>query len=152
MRSRVAGGGISVTRLSRGTAILGGMQDPANIHAWHRAIALAVRVHRISRGIKRTQAPGLRSQIDRAVDSIPSNIAEGVAQPSAADCARFLSYAVSSAFEVESHLILADKLGLNLVGIEEAIDETRQVRRMTFSLRKHYVEKAKREKPKGRDS
>jgi four helix bundle protein len=86
------------------------------------------------------------------VDSIPSNIAEGVAQPGAADCARFLSYAVSSAFEVESHLILADKLGLNLGGIEAALDETRQVRRMTFSLRKHYVEKAKREKPKGRDS
>jgi hypothetical protein len=47
---------------------------------------------------------------------------------------------------------LADKLGLDLVGIEDAIDETRQVRRMTFSLRKHYVEKAKREKTKGRDS
>lgn len=141
-----------MTRLARGAGILGGMQNPANIQAWHRAIALAVRVHRISRGIKRTQAPGLRTQVDRAVDSIPSNIAEGVAQPSAADCARFLSYAVSSAFEVESHLILADKLGLNLVGIEEALDEIRQIRRMTFSLRKYYVEKAKREKQKGRDS
>lgn len=122
------------------------MQDPANIHAWHRALALAVRVHRIARGIKRTQAPGLSTQVTRAVDSIPTNIAEGVAQPSDADCARFLSYAISSAFEVESHLILADKLGLKLVGIEEALDETRQVRRMTHGLRKYYVEKAKREK------
>ncbi len=128
------------------------MQDPANILAWHRAIALAVRVHRIARRITRTQAPGLRTQVTRAVDSIPTNIAEGVAQPTAADCARFLSYAISSAFEVESHLILADKLSLNLIGLEEALDETRQVRRMTFSLRKYYVEKAKREKGKGRDS
>lgn len=141
-----------MTRLSRLTSILGGMQDPANIKAWHRAIALSVRVHRISRGIKRTQAPGLRSQVDRAVDSVAFNIAEGVSQPSDADCARFLGYAVSSAFELESQLILADKLGLDLVGIEAAIDELRQIRRMTFSLRKYYVEKAKREKPKGRDS
>lgn len=86
------------------------------------------------------------------MDSIPSNIAEGVAQPSAADCARFLSYAISSAFEVESHLILADKLGLDLVGVDEALDETRQIRRMTFSLRKYYVGKAKSEKPRRRDS
>ena len=81
-----------------------------------------------------------------------SGIAEGVARPTAADCARFLSYAISSAFEVESHLILAETLSLNLVGIEDALDETRQVRRMTHGLRKYYVEKVKREKKKGRDS
>ncbi len=70
----------------------------------------------------------------------------------ASNARRRLGYAVSSAFELESQLILADKLELKLVGIEEALDELRQIRRMTFSLRKHYVEKAKREKPKGRDS
>lgn len=70
----------------------------------------------------------------------------------ASNARRRLGYAVSSAFELESQLILADKLELKLVGIEEALDELRQIRHMTFSLRKHYVEKAKREKPKGRDS
>ena len=94
-----------------GGGILGGMQDPANIQAWHRAMELAVRVHRITRNIRRAEAPGLASQLRRAVGSIPANIAEGVGQPTAADCARFLSYAISSAFEVESHLVLADKLG-----------------------------------------
>jgi four helix bundle protein len=80
------------------------------------------------------------------VGSIPTNIAEGVGQPTAADCARFLSYAISSAFEVESHLVLADKLGLKLPGIGDAIDETRQVRRMTYGLRQHFVRKATDEK------
>ena len=105
-----------------GAGILGGMQDPANIQAWHRAMELAVRVHRITRNIRRAEAPGLASQLRRAVGSIPANIAEGVGQPSAADCARFLSYAISSAFEVESHLVLADKLGLKLPGIGDAIE------------------------------
>jgi four helix bundle protein len=118
------------------------MQDPANIQAWHRAMELAVRVHRITRNIRRAEAPGLASQLRRAVGSIPTNIAEGVGQPTAADCARFLSYAISSAFEVESHLVLADKLGLRLPGIGDAIDETRQVRRMTYGLRQHFVRKA----------
>jgi four helix bundle protein len=122
------------------------MQDPANIQAWHRAMELAVRVHRITRNIRRAEAPGLASQLRRAVGSIPTNIAEGVGQPTAADCARFLSYAISSAFEVESHLVLADKLGLRLPGIGDAIDETRQVRRMTYGLRQHYVREASDEK------
>jgi four helix bundle protein len=129
-----------------GAGILGGMQDPANIQAWHRAMALAVRIHRITRNIRRAEAPGLALQLRRAVGSIPTNIAEGVGQPSAADCARFLSYAISSAFEVESHLVLADKLGLRLPGIGDAIDETRQVRRMTYGLRQHFVRKAATEK------
>jgi len=107
---------------------------------------LAVRVHRITRNIRRAEAPGLASQLRRAVGSIPTNIAEGVGQPTAADCARFLSYAISSAFEVESHLVLADKLGLKLPGIGDAIDETRQVRRMTYGLRQHFVRKATDEK------
>jgi four helix bundle protein len=122
------------------------MQDPANIQAWHRAMELAVRVHRITRNIGRAEAPGLASQLRRAVGSIPTNIAEGVGQPTAAECARFLSYAISSAFEVESHLVLADKLGLKLPGIGDAIDETRQVRRMTYGLRQHFVRKATDEK------
>ncbi len=75
-----------------------------------------------------------------------------IVSPAASNARRRLGDAVSSAFELESQLILADKLGLDLTGIEEAIDELRQIRRMTFSLRKYYVEKAKREKPKGRDS
>lgn len=118
------------------------MQDPANIQAWHRAIELAVRIHRITRSIRRTEAPGLGSQLRRAVGSIPTNIAEGVGQSTAAECARFLSYAISSAFEVESHLVLAEKLDLKLPGIGDAIDETRQVRRMTYGLRQHFVRKA----------
>ena len=140
------GGVLWVTSMWCGAGILGGMQDPANIQAWHRAMELAVRVHRITRNIRRAEAPGLASQLRRAVGSIPANIAEGVGQPTAADCARFLSYAISSAFEVESHLVLADKLGLKLPGIGDAIDETRQVRRMTYGLRQHFVRRAADEK------
>ena len=135
-----------MTPIACGAGILGGMQDPANIQAWHRAIGLAVRIHRITRSIRRAEAPGLASQLRRAVGSIPANIAEGVGQPTAADCARFLDYAISSAFEVESHLVLADTLDLKLPGIGDAIEETRQVRRMTYGLRQHFVCKAATEK------
>ena len=47
---------------------------------------------------------------------------------------------------MESHLVLADKLGLKLPGIGDAIEETRQVRRMTYGLRQHFVRKAAHEK------
>lgn len=128
------------------------MQNPENIDSWNRAIGLAVRVHQMARHLSRTETPGLASQLRRAMSSVPTNIAEGIGQDSPAECARFLGYAISSAFEVESHLVLAIRLKQRLPCVGEILDELRQVRRMTHGLRKHYVEKAKRQKAKGRDS
>ena len=101
------------------------MHDPANVQAWHRAIEFAA-------------------------GSIRNNIAEEAGRPSAADCARFFSYAISSALEVESHPVLADRLDLELPGIGDAIDEARQVRRMTYGFRQHSVRKAANEKTAAR--
>ncbi|MFT4757158.1 MAG: four helix bundle protein [Polaribacter sp.] len=41
--------------------------------------------------------------------SIPSNIAEGASRNSEKDFARFLGVALGSAFELETHLIIAER-------------------------------------------
>ena len=128
------------------------MQDYHKLKVWEKAHLLAIDVYRLSEGFPRRDGVALTTQLRRAALSIPTNIAEGVGQSTAAECARFLSYAIASAFEVESHLVLAEKLDLKLPGIGDAIDETSQVRRMTHGLRQYYVEKAKREKAQRRDS
>ena len=54
----------------------------------------------------------MKSQINRATVSIPSNIAEGSARSSDKDCKRFLEIALGSVFELTTQLIIINKLQL----------------------------------------
>ena len=54
---------------------------------------------------------GLCDQLQRAVVSISSNIAEGAAKPSDVEFAHFLDTSLGSAFEVETQLLIAKNIG-----------------------------------------
>ncbi|WP_353268494.1 four helix bundle protein [Gemmatimonas sp.] len=118
------------------------MHDFRNLHVWKRAIDLAVRVHAITRRISPAVAPGLRNQLCRAAASVPANIAEGARQETSAQTARFLSYAIGSTSEVESHLELAHRLAPHTSDVQAAIDELIEVRRMLCALRSYHKRKS----------
>ena len=119
------------------------MQDPSNLQVWNRAIDLAVRVNHFASYIRSTNAPGLANQMRRASTSIPANIAEGAGQDTPAQFARFLSMAIGSAFELESHVVLAQRLQPALRNMDAVVDETRQVRRMLHGLRAYQLKKSR---------
>lgn len=52
----------------------------------------------------------LTNQMERAAVSIPSNIAEGASRSSDMEFARFLEISIGSAFEIETQLLIANKL------------------------------------------
>ena len=117
------------------------MQDFKKLQVWQKAHALTLGIDRASKRIRGSQYASLRSQIFRAVASIPANIAEGRRQKSQKDFGRFLSIALSSSSELEYHLILArdtDNLPENefilLVG------QTITVRKMLYALLKRVAE------------
>ena len=115
------------------------MQNPANLRVWHRAIDLAVRISRVASRVNATRAPGMASQLRRASASFPANIAEGAGQQSPAQCARFIAIAIGSAFELESHLVLVQRLQPELADLASLVDETQQVRRMMHAFRAHLL-------------
>jgi len=78
------------------------------LEVWRRSIDLAVQVHKTFVTCKDYS---FRDQIQRAVDSISNNIAEGSERLSVAEFRNFLGYAKGSAGEVRSQTILAHKLG-----------------------------------------
>lgn len=78
---------------------------------WQDAVAYATEVYKVTATLPYFERKGLCDQLQRAVVSISSNIAEGSARPSDADFAHFLDTALGSAYEVETQLLIAKNVG-----------------------------------------
>jgi len=72
---------------------------------------LVVACYKLSAAFPASERYGLVSQIRRAATSVPANIAEGFGRWNARDFARFLAIASGSLRELETHLIIAGRLG-----------------------------------------
>lgn len=87
---------------------------------------------------------GLASQIQRAAVSIPANIAEGHCRRHRADYARHLSVARGSLGELETHLLLTERLGLlSHSTLVPALALADQLGRMLFTLHLRLTTKAR---------
>ena len=78
--------------------------------AWQRAMDLACEVYHLSSEFPAAEQFGLTRQVRSAAVSVPSNVAEGQAR-GAREFKRFLAIALGSIQEVETQLLLADRLG-----------------------------------------
>lgn len=82
-----------------------------NYKVWQDSVDYAVEIYRVTAEMPWFEKKGLCDQLQRAVVSISSNIAEGCAKPSDLDFARFLDTALGSAFEVETQLAISKNIG-----------------------------------------
>ena len=82
-----------------------------NYKVWQDAVDYASKVYKITAEMPWFEKKGLCDQLQRAVVSISSNIAEGAAKPSDSEFARFLDTSLGSAFEVETQLLIAKNVG-----------------------------------------
>jgi four helix bundle protein len=83
-------------------------QSFEQLEVWKRSCQLAVAVYE---ALRETRDFALRDQMQRAVVSIPSNIAEG-AERGGKDFERFLRVARGSAAELRTQVYIAKKIGL----------------------------------------
>jgi len=82
-----------------------------NMTVWQKAMELSVEIYRITANFPKNEQFCLVNQIRRAVVSIVSNIAEGQGRMSSRDYLHFLSVARGSKAEVDTQLLLAQRLG-----------------------------------------
>ena len=73
---------------------------------------LTEEVYRLVRLLPREETYALSDQLRRAVVSVPSNIAEGHGRGSDKDFVKFLTIARGSLFEVETQLLICNRLNL----------------------------------------
>src|SRR5271165_3735676 len=86
-------------------------QSVRDLEIWQKAITLVKVCYKLSATFSREERFGLTSQIRRAAASIPANIAEGFGRWNAPDFAPFLAIASGSLRELETHLIIVQRLG-----------------------------------------
>jgi len=97
------------------------MRDFRKLEIWKNGIELVKQVYQLSDELPSEEKFGLRSQITRAVVSIPSNIAESCSRNSDIEFKRFLEIAIGSLFEVETQLVIAQELNFITVNKLETI-------------------------------
>jgi four helix bundle protein len=91
-----------------------------NLDAWRESMKLVRDVYTLTKKFPQEEKFGLTSQIQRAVVSIPSNIAEGHGRYSKAEFANFVSIAHGSLNEVRTQIRIAQML--NYISETEAND------------------------------
>ena len=83
-----------------------------DLEVWQLAMTLAEDCYRLTTTFPRDELYGMTSQIRRSAVSIPANVAEGYGRDQTGNFIQFLRVAQGSARELETHLLLAQRLSL----------------------------------------
>lgn len=104
-----------------------------DLDVWKRSIDLVLKIYELSHKLPSDEKFGLISQIKRTSVSVPSNIAEGAGRSSTKEFIRFLDIANGSLSELETQLIIINRLGY--FKTEEIIEEEiKPIRKMLYRL------------------
>ena len=90
-----------------------------DLQAWQKAVDLVSEIYALTRSFPRDELFGLSAQLRRAAVSVASNVAEGKGRSSDKEFSLFLHHARGSLCEIETQLVIAQKLGY--AGEKEAV-------------------------------
>ena len=113
------------------------MHNFKELKVWKDSMDLANKVYAITRLFPDEEKFVLTSQIMRSVISIPSNIAEGAGRNSKKEFFHFLNFALGSAFELETQIILANNFDyIKSERFEGLVSKISKVQKMLYGLQK----------------
>jgi len=114
---------------------VGGIKSYRDLKVWQDGMTLVEGCYRFSSEFPREEQFGLTSQLRRAAVSVPANIAEGYGRDSRGSYVSFLRNAQGSLKEVETHLIIAQRLNFGASSISERLlSQCDEIGRMLRSL------------------
>ena len=103
------------------------MQSYKELTVWQKSVELVAQLYTLTETFPKSEQFGLTNQMRRAAVSIPSNLAEGYARKHRAEYLQFVRIAYGSGAELETQLILSQKLGFanskNSAPIASLLDE-----------------------------
>ena len=109
------------------------MKDHKDLDVWKQSMVLVEDIYALTKNFPSDEKYGLTSQIKRAVVSVPSNIAEGAGRKGDKEFIQFLYIAMGSLSELETQLILANRLQFTN-SIESYLSQIEKIKKMLFGL------------------
>ena len=107
-----------------------------NLTTWKKAMELTDITYQYCKGLPKDERYNLIDQINRSSCSVPSNIAEGSGKRSPKQFAEFLSVSISSAYELETQLLICQRRNYGDYSIlNAALALTIEIQKMLYALR-----------------
>ncbi len=105
------------------------------LRVWQKSMDLVEEIYVLTKVLPKDEEYGLKSQIKRAVVSVPSNIAEGNSRHTTKEYVNFLSIARGSLSEVLTQLLVCIRLGyLEEEQTKKAEDMIEEISRMLNAM------------------
>lgn len=111
------------------------IQSYKDLIVWQKSISLAIQVYKLTDKFPRSELYALVDQMRRASVAIPSNIAEGFRRKGTKEYIQFICIALGSASELETQLIISQKIYQNH-DYTEIFLLLEEVAKMLFSLKR----------------
>lgn len=108
------------------------MKTHKDLDVWKSSIDLVEAIYAMTQKYPKEEMYGLTNQIRRSAVSIPSNIAEGAARNSNKEYIQFLYTSLGSLSELETQLIIAQKLNYPIQ--TNIFEELERIRKMLIKL------------------
>jgi four helix bundle protein len=111
------------------------MHNLKELKIWNKAIDLSVDIYQVTINFPKEETYSLTSQIRRAAISIPSNISEGAGRNSNKEFIHFLGIANGSSYELQTQLIISNKLGLlTNEALQPLLKEIEEIQKMNYTF------------------
>ena len=111
------------------------MHNYKELEVWKNSVAFCSIIYKVTAKFPDFEKFGLVSQLNRAVISIPSNIAEGSAKSSDKHFLIFLETSLGSCYEVETQLLVAKHLNyISEIEYETVNDELTTIIKMLIKF------------------
>lgn len=115
------------------------LRKHTDLEVWKKSVHFVTKIYEVTKSLSRDELYGLTNQIRRAAVSIPSNIAEGTARYGNKEIIRFLYYALGSAAEVETQLIISKNLKyIDENNFSNLLSDLNEIRKMLIGLMKYF--------------
>ena len=102
---------------------------------WEKGIDLVEQIYKFTKQFPKEELYGITNQMRRCAVSIPANIAEGSGRKNKAEFIQFLHIALGSASELETHLIISQRLGfLSINSYDEIMNALNEIIKMICGL------------------
>lgn len=118
------------------------MKSHKDLEVWKRSVELVKTIYELTKSFPKEELYGITNQIRRSAVSIPSNIAEGAARNYNKEFIQFLYIALGSIAELETQIIINEKLSFLSKDYSENIQsELIELKNMTLGLIKYLKNK-----------